>query len=229
MKLAIINGSPRNRKSNSKILADKFIQGYNSISNNNIPQHFLAVRKNLPQGVKLYEESEVLIFIFPLYTDSMPGIVKEYFEKIYLIKDKKPKRIGYIVQSGFPESVQSEYLERYLEKFTRTLGIDYLGTVIKGGVEGIQIMPPRMTKKLFGRFEQLGKYFAENEAFDPNLQAVLRKPHHLSKRRLFFFRIMRKIGLANYYWNSRLKMHNAYEKRFDRPFDKPYVRKPIDL
>jgi hypothetical protein len=93
-----------------------------------------------------------------------------------------------------------------------------LGTVIKGGVEGIQIMPPRMTKKLFSQFEQLGRYFAEFQSFDPNIMMQLRKPYKLSPFRITFINLMSKTGLTNFYWNMNLKKNNAYEHRFDKPY-----------
>jgi hypothetical protein len=162
----------------------------------------------------------MVIVIFPLYTDSMPGIVKEFFENIVRSELPPAKKIGFIVQSGFPESIHSVFIERYLEKLTgKEMKCEYLGTVIKGGVEGIQVMPPFMTRKLFGRFEDLGEYFAKNEAFSDEIQLRLRKPFKMSPVRRFLFTLINKTGLTNFYWNSNLKANNAFDKRFDRPFE----------
>jgi hypothetical protein len=94
-----------------------------------------------------------------------------------------------------------------------------LGTIIKGGVEGIQIMPPLMTKKLFSKFVDLGEYFAKNETFSKEIQAKLGRPFRMSILRRFLFRLISKTGLTNFYWNSNLKRNNAYSKRFDKPFE----------
>jgi hypothetical protein len=59
----------------------------------------------MPECLK--KESERLK-IFPLYTDCMPGITKDYFE--YMENNKKileGKSITFIVHSGFPEAIQS--------------------------------------------------------------------------------------------------------------------------
>ena len=42
MKLAIINGSPRNKKSNSTLLMDQFLIGYHSQNSEEVPIHYLA-------------------------------------------------------------------------------------------------------------------------------------------------------------------------------------------
>ena len=216
MQLAIINGSPRYKNSNSAILVQQFLKGFQSNSVTTLS--YLSGAENRKKAVADFASSDTVLIIFPLYTDCMPGIVKEFFEDLIKIESVGQKKIGFIVQSGFPESIHSVALERYLEKLTKRLGHIYLGTVIKGGVEGIKIMPPGMTKKLFSQFEQLGRYFAEFQNFDPQIMKQLRNPYRLSSLRIMFFKLMSKTGLTNYYWNMNLKKNNAFEKRFDKPF-----------
>ncbi len=218
MKLVLFNGSPRNKKSNSKILCEHFLAGYNRMCQDIVPVHYLANFKKREEQKEAFRDAETVIFIFPLYTDCMPGIVKEFFESIAEIKFMHPKKIGFIVQSGFPEAIHSVCLERYLNKFTERLQCEYLGTVIKGGVEGIQVMPPWMTKKLYKRFENLGEYFAKNEAFSQEISNTLREPYQLSEMRKVLFTVLIKTGLANLYWNSHLKKYGAFKNRFDQPF-----------
>lgn len=219
MKLAIFNGSPRYKKSNSKILIEHFLIGYNKICSESVPFHYLANRKKKDEQKEIFQNSEIVIIVFPLYTDCMPGIVKEFFESVVELKLTSPKKIGFVVQSGFPEAIHSIYIERYLEKLTKRIECEYLGTIIKGGVEGIQIMPSSMTKKLFGRFESLGEYFAKNEEFSPEIKKILRKPFKMSPVRIFLFKLISRTGLTNFYWNSNLKKNNAFSYRSDKPFE----------
>jgi len=218
MKLAIFNGSPRNKKSNSKILMEHFLEGYRKVTAEEVPVHYLANLAKMDDHVKAFEDAETVIIIFPLYTDCMPGIVKEFIERIAQLKNSSPKKVGFIVQSGFPEGIHSVYVERYLKKLAERQKWDYLGTVIKGGVEGIQIMPPLMTKKLFENFIKLGEYFGQTGEYSQELIDILRKPYKLSKGRLFTFRIGEKLGFTNFYWNSNLKKNNAFEKIFAQPY-----------
>jgi hypothetical protein len=90
--------------------------------------------------------------------------------------------------------------------------------VIKGGVEGIQIMPAPMTKKLYSRFESLGEYFGQNETFDQKIMNELRKPYTFTHTHVRVFNFLSRLGLTNFYWNSNLKKNGAYGKRFARPY-----------
>jgi hypothetical protein len=90
--------------------------------------------------------------------------------------------------------------------------------VIKGGVEGIQMMPAPMTKKLYSQFECLGEYFAQNETFEQKIMNELRKPYTFSSTHVRIFNFLSRFGLTNFYWNSNLKKNGAYGKRFARPF-----------
>jgi len=218
MKLAIFNGSPRRLNSNSKILIEQFLAGYNRIDPERVPVYYLASRKQKEESLEAFNNSDIILIFFPLYTDCMPGIVKEFIEDIAQLNNSKTRMIGFVVQSGFPEAIHSFYVERYLKKLTKRLNGIYLGTIIKGGVEGIQIMPSWMTRKLFKSFVNLGEYFAINQTWSPEIKNKLAKPYKLSPLRRSFLGIMRLTGLANYYWNSNLKKNNAFEKRFDTPY-----------
>ena len=230
MKLVIFNGSPRYKKSNSTILIEHFLKGYNSVYPEPVPVHYLANHKQKDEQIEVFKKSGIVIIVFPLYTDCMPGIVKEFFEGISELKLTSSKKIGFVVQSGFPEAIHSIYVERYLEKLTSRIQCEYMGTIIKGGVEGIQIMPPPMTKKLFGRFERLGEYFAKNEEFSPEIEKILRKPFKMSPLRICIFKLIGRTGLTNFYWNSNLKKNNAFSNRFDKPFEEDnYSTQQIEL
>jgi len=218
MKLAIFNGSPRYKKSNSKVLIEHFLIGYKKIESEPVSIQYIANRKQKEEQLEIYKSAEIVIIIFPLYTDSMPGIVKEFFETIAQLKQAQNKKIGFIVQSGFTEVIHSVFVERYLEKLTIRLKTEYLGSIIKGGVEGIQAMPSWLTKKLFNRFQNLGEYFAKTNTFSPKIKSSLRKPYKMSLMSRFGFNVLNRIGFTNIYWNSMLKKNKAYKNRFDKPF-----------
>ena len=221
MKLVIFNGSPRYKKSNSAILIEHFLKGYNRESSKIVPVYYLANKSQREVSQEIFSQAKTVIIFFPLYTDCMPGIVKEFIE---IIAQKstcgESKKIGFVVQSGFPESIHSSFLEKYLRKLTLRLNCEYLGTVIKGGVEGIQIMPSPMTNKLYSQFESLGEYFDENETFDKKIMNELRKPYTFSPTHVRVFNLLSRFGLTNFYWNSNLKKNEAYGKRFARPYKK---------
>lgn len=222
MKISIFNGSPRIKTSNTKILLEKFTEGFMETPGNSFEVSYLCANDNNPAAnIKSYKESEAVIIAFPLYADAMPAKVKMFLESLKEFKGKKNNPpMGFIVQSGFPEGIHSAYVEKYLKKFCVRLGCLYLGTIIKGGVEGIQIMPPSMTKKLFADFKELGKIFGKTEYLDKAIITKMKLPYRLNPILFPLLWLVKATGLGDFYWNNWLKRNKAFEKRFDRPYAK---------
>ena len=225
MQLTLFNGSPRGKKSNTRILLDHFTRGFEQADDCKINLAYLVHHRVVQKHVDLFKTSENVIVAFPLYTDAMPGIVKYFFEALapFCGREGNP-RLGFIVQSGFPEAAHSCYVERYLEKLAKRLGCEYLGTVVKGGVEGIQVMPPWMTKKLFQTFFQLGTDFASTGTFNPDLLKSLAPRDQMSFGRIQFMKTMQRLGLTNFYWNSQLKRNGVFDQRFAQPYKEVNTR-----
>ncbi len=229
MKLTIFNGSPRGKRSNTKILMDHFCKGFNDAAaevnteENSLKVNvaYLVHRDEMEEFLELFEEADKVILAFPLYTDSVPGIVKYFIEQLEPLcgRENNPD-MGFVVQSGFPEAVHSRAVEKYLEKLARRLGCKYLGTVIKGGVEGIQVQPPRMTQKLFDSFYGLGVHFGKTGAFDEAIIRELVKWERLPGWALVLLRFLALTGIANMYWNTQLKKNNVFSERSSRPYER---------
>ena len=223
MKLSIINGSPRGKSSNSKILSDKFREGFCSVESHcEIQEYFIKSTRDLNKLMYEFKNSDIVILIFPLYTDAMPGIVKKFIEEF---KDQeilnKNLKLGFIVQSGFPEGHHSLYVKRYLDKLAKRLGVDYLGTIIKGGVEGLKIQPKWMTKRYLQLFYDLGQHLALDWEFSADISGRLAKPNHLAGISLLFYKLFNKTRLSTFYWDQQLKKNKAYEIRYAQPYTKP--------
>ncbi len=219
MRLTVINGSPRGKRSNTAILMDAFLKGFMKKEGNQYEIFYLNKKYDEPSLQKNFLHSEAIIVAFPLYTDAMPGIVKEYFELLEPYKRVNPGlKLGYVVQSGFPESYHSFFVARYLKKITGYFEAQYLGTIIKGGIEGIQIKPHWMKRSVLKKFENLGYKFALREEFDRKLIEKLAKPVHLSPFTLGAYRLMNLLGMSNYYWDMQLKKNKAFENRWEKPY-----------
>ena len=105
MKITIINGSPRSKKSNSEILKNYLL---NFIKENEINEYFSFSTK-LDDDIKsnIYN-SNILIFILPLYIDSIPSNLLNLlvrFDNENLINSKT--KIYCIVNNGFFEGIQN--------------------------------------------------------------------------------------------------------------------------
>lgn len=214
MILTIFNGSPRGKGSNTKILLEHFINGFMATEWNTCELSYLVRIRESDKFIKLFQEAETVLLAFPLYTDAMPAIVKTFIESLQPLcgKEGNPD-IGFIVQSGFPEAVHSRYVERYLEKLAARLGCGYKGTVIKGGVEGIQGQPALMTKNLFKSFYELGKGFGETGELDRHIVRELARREKTTRLQFWILKLM-----GCNYWNGMLKKNKAFEKRFAKPY-----------
>ena len=216
MKLAIFNGSPRGASSNTKILLTHFQNGFEKRGGVVTSTDFLIQEKHLEEQVQHFKEAENIFLAFPLYVDSVPGVVKKFIETIGKF-DGSGKKILFLVQSGFSEGIHSEEVKNYLTLLTRRWNMDFLGVIVKPGVEGIQIMPKVMTKKLFQRMEMLGSNLAEKGELNEIIIEKLSKPYKFSPLRIFMFKLTQLTGLNNFYWDKTLKGNGAFEKRFDAP------------
>jgi len=217
MRLTVFNGSPRGKRSNTKILLENFINGFMTTEGNTYELAYLNRVKDRDNFMKLFQKAEQVLLAFPLYNYAMPAMVMTFIESLEPLCGRKGNPdIGFIVQGGLPEAINLRCIERYLEKLARRLGCRYKGTVIRGGVEGIRATPAWMNKKLFKSFYELGKTFGERGEFDEQIVLKLAQPERYSKFGFWVF----KLWGERFYWDKMLKKNNAFEKRFAKPYAK---------
>jgi len=110
------------------------------------------------------------------------------------------------------------YLEAYFQQLSLRLGRTYVGTAIKGGVEGLQIRPAKSQEKIIEPMVNSIVNLMSEGSFNQNDIFQLAKPIKLGKGMEILFKVFSKLGLVNFFWNQQLKEKNAYEKRFDCPY-----------
>jgi len=214
-RLTLFNGSPRGRRGNTPIFLGEIASGFGKPSET---WHLIRV-KETDQMVRAFAEAECTILGFPLYTDSMPGVVKNFIEALQpLVGREHNPPIGFVVQSGFPEGLHSRYVERYLEKLADRLGSPYLGTIVKGNGEATRVMPPNMTQGLFTQLQAQGASLAANGCFDPSISKKIAHPERFPAILGPFFQVFLRLPIAHFYFDNMLKENHAYEQRFARPF-----------
>jgi len=88
-------------------------------------------RKNPSNWLNDVLKSDVIIFSSPLYVDCLPSYVFQAFERIYQgrIETRKSKDMQFlaIINSGFPESSQSQIALDVCHHFARASKIKWLG------------------------------------------------------------------------------------------------------
>jgi len=209
-KLVIYNGSPRKKGSNSALILEKVAEALGE----KVEVRDLKERDNWEVWAAGYKNEEHVMFLMPLYVHAMPSHVMEFIEKLQPSKGS----ISFFIQSGFPESSQSHYLEAYVEQLARRLGRTYLGTAIKGGVEGMQMRPPAAQEKVIEPMVKAIYNLVCNGSFNPDDIRRLARPVRFGKGAQLIFKLVARFGLVNYFWDHQLKNNDAYEKRFDRPY-----------
>lgn len=219
MNCLVINGSPRGKNGNSAIILDWFIKGIKEqvstepeiIYLNQISKHDSYIDKILI--------NDAILLIFPLYTDSMPGLVMAFFEKLEALKGKLVgKKIGFIVHSGFPEACHSRAVEKYLCHLAFLLGAHYSGTIVMGGSEGIKTTQGKALEKRSQAFNRLGRIFINDSSFPEPLIKEIAGAERYPKFVLFILSLLCRLGVINSYWDKELKKNNAYKRRSDKPY-----------
>ena len=222
MRLAVYNGSPKGEKGNSNFLLRHFLDGVMETQGHSYELAHLAKVKEQERFVESFAGAAAVILAFPLYTDMMPGIVKAFIEALEPVCGREGNpRIGFIIQCGFPESVQLRALESYLEKLSRRLGCRYLGTALKGGGEGIQVQPRFVARGFLDGMSQLGREFGRTGEFNQDVVARLGKGERLSPLQLLVTRTIGNWMAKKAYWERWMKQNHAYERRLARPYEQP--------
>ena len=216
MRLTILNGSPRGKKSNSAVLLSHFTRGFLESPGNSMETlHLINERPGFEKPKDAFFSAERILLAFPLYVDAMPGSVKEFIEKLEPYKGKRPDlRLMYLVQNGFPETCHNRPVQRYLEKLTSRLGCAYGGSIAKGGCEGLDVQPSFLVEKVFDLFYQIGISYGRTGLLDNDLLARLARPEHLSPEN-----IAQVIPMVNVFlWDSLMDKNGAKDRSFDRPY-----------
>jgi len=219
VKLTVCNGSPRGRTGNTEIMLNHLLAGFESIPQNVSERFHLNRVKDHPQAAEAFGRAEAVLIAMPLYTDAMPGLVMAFFELLqqYQGRANNP-RLGFLVQSGFPEAAHSRPLERYLEGLAERLGCPYIGTLVRGNCEGLRVAPAKRNRRLFALLDEIGRDFGRSGRFDPALLSRLAGPERFPAVVTTVMKPLLRIGVFNSYWDRMLKKNNAFDQRFARPY-----------
>lgn len=211
MKTVILNGSPKGNVENcgSFLLAKAFA------SKMSTPYEIRSIAKeNRESLLESIHRADNILFIAPNYIHSIPAGTLDFLYA--LPSSQKNQNIGFIIQSGYPESSESEIICRYLERLGERRGYTVLGAFAKGGCAGLAIMPERF-KKLQNDFSEFGVLFEKTGRFDKDLINMFTKPIRLSNFQIRILNALTPIS-NSLGWNKSLKANNAYDKRFNMPY-----------
>jgi len=221
--LLLLNGSPRGERSNSMKMLSRVAEGWQQAEGAEPEILHLARPSHFERAVQAFATANTVLLGMPLYTDSMPALVKTYVEALAprvaaVQSGQSNPALAFLVQSGFPEALHSRFLERYLEKLARRLHSRYAGTIVRGGGEALQSMPDEANRKLWSRLRVLGSQLARDGRFgEAELKAVA-GIERFSKPAIALLSVLGKLPIAQFMWNSTLKKNGAWNHRFAAPY-----------
>ena len=220
MKRLLLNGSPRGKESNSRLILSWVATGLAKSGIPEPPVIDIARLAERASHLQAFASADEVVFAFPLYTDSMPGVVKDFLEALATVDPAqlRGKRLAFIIQSGFPEAIHTEVLANYLARLCARMGFVHLGTIRKGGVEGIRIMPKSKIRKAEEIFARAGRELRSTGRFSDELIKTTAGRRSFGWMGRLVLRGLIRTGLVNFYWNMMLKKHGSFARRFDAPY-----------
>jgi multimeric flavodoxin WrbA len=216
-RLIAINGSPRGEQGNTPILLQKIMDGFSSVEGNQASIFHLCKTGHDQACLDAMQQADCAILGFPLYTDAMPGIVKEFIEMIGQSDPAIHTPIGFEVHSGFPEAIHSRYVEQYLMQLTSRMNCAYLGTIIHGSGEGIRSNPQKVNHRLFDQYKLLGYHLAKKGRMDMHLIRRIAGSERYPRIAVPFLKLLNDTSIRSY-WDMQLKENGAYQDRFTQPY-----------
>jgi len=219
--LLLLNGSPRGERSNSMKMLTRVAEGWQQAGGETPEILHLAQRAGFDRAVKAFGEADVVMLGMPLYTDAMPALVKSYIEALQprtaAVEGANPA-LGFLVQSGFPEASHSRPLERYLQKLARRFGSRYVGTIVRGAGESLQMIPDRANEKLWARLRTLGEQLYREGSFGAEELRAVAGVERMSALTLVLARLAVHLPITQFYWNGMLKKNGAWQQKFAAPY-----------
>jgi hypothetical protein len=217
MQLTVFNGSPRGRKSNSKIVLEHFLRGFGATPGNSYEIYYLNRLIDMEKHVNVFAEAETVLLVHPLYTDAMPAMAKLFIEALEPLSGREGNpTVGFLIQSGFQEAAHSRPVERYWEKFSQRMGCAYLGTIVRGGMEPLH-RAPKQYSKILESINEIGRTFGETGQFDTGKLHALAGPEKLPWLMRTIVQLVWRF-MGNPYWDDWLKENEALEESFAKPY-----------
>lgn len=161
MKVALISGSPRRKGSASGLIAER-IKGFLS---NRAETVVIAVNKQQLSEVELksIEESDVLVFSFPLYVDAIPSHLLSCLVQLDKLGKAKNKMIYAVVNCGFYEGIQADTALAVMKNWSTKIDSDWkYGLGVGGGGAVSMILTTDVAKGPKGSVDVALKELADN-------------------------------------------------------------------
>lgn len=126
-KVLILNASPRAPRSNSKEYAKLFSKFYHGKT-----EYLDIKRTNHAALIEKLSDFSDLLFVFPLYADSIPVTLLNFLKDLEQVTPARKPTISVLINCGFIEPQQNDIAVEMMRLFCRKNGYPF-GSVLKIG------------------------------------------------------------------------------------------------
>jgi len=217
MKIFVVNGSPRGENGNTHIMVNAFLQGAEK-AGAETENVFLMEKKISPclgcfacwlktpgqcvhnddmaELQKALLAADIIVFAFPLYVDNVPGIMKNFMDRLIPLLDphfeqdaqgecrhmkryEKYPKIMVMSNCGFPEMSHFQVVQLLFQRIARNMHSQVIAEIYRPAGEILRHKNPALLpfllpyKKLL---KKVGKAIVEQGAIPDDLQEKLNKP-----------------------------------------------------
>jgi hypothetical protein len=156
MKISIINGSQKPNGSNTGII----LSALNNLfgKDNDIDNYTLGVKQFSEEIYNKIVLSDVIVFAFPLYTDSIPSNMLKMLIELegFFGREKAKETVVYtIINNGFYEGKQTHIAFEIIQNWCERSGVQFGGGIGQGA--GEMIGATKKTPIHKGPFNSLGR------------------------------------------------------------------------
>ncbi len=207
----IINGSPKGTKGNSESIANSLMD---KLLSQDLEPTKIILKSQLSHFDHLMEvvnQSDILILVLPVYQNSVPGLVLQFFEMLEKNKEKldyKVRKMAVISNSGFPEPSANMTTIEHCKLFALSMDFEWLiGALVAPGtlIDGKNLDETGNTyKKVIALLDIIAKKIRTQESFtDSDLQ--LTSKSFISPFMYRFFgkllqkKVIKKLGKEKYF------------------------------
>ena len=216
MHLVIISGAtrPQSKSNTAKVIA-AFQKGFEE-NGNTTEVWYLSDRRQWKRAANAFEQNDHILIAFPLYVESIPGILLEFLSGI-TPKQAPGTKLAFLIQGGFPEASQSRCCEAFLETLPAQLGCDYAGTLIKGDMFGTSRVDEKTREKMLAPFTQMGRTFAQTSCFEKTAVDAFAGPEYMPEKQIRMYNLVGK-HISRFFMGRIAKKLGCKEKLDARPY-----------
>jgi len=219
MNALILIGSPKGRNSASYVLGSMlagYLQKHGATVSEEMVHHGIRSKDGTDRLLDAVDASDLVVFAFPLYVDSLPApltcLLERIAERRALIVPTRAPRLAALVQCGFPESHQCDTAVGICRVFAERTGMRWAGALamgMGGSLGGDLKKLPGGGKNIFRALDMASESLAVGGDIPPEAVGLFAKP--LMPRWMY-------TAFGNLGWHMQMRKNKTRRPMTYRPY-----------